>query len=115
MDIFKFVLNCFHNYYQKLLVNLESLSLTMLSGIPCFATISENIISAIFSAPAGSLVGINLAILLNLSMTTRTPLLLFLLTGRSVRKSMAISCQGPAGVGNGYNNPAGFSEDFLIR
>ncbi len=67
------------------------------------------------SAVAGSAVGMNLAILLNLSMTTKTPEFLEDVKGKSVRKSIAISCHGPAGVGRGCSSPAGFCVDPLLR
>ena len=66
------------------------------------------------SAVAGSLVGKNLAILLNLSTTTNTPVFPSDEVGRSVRKSMDMSCQGPAGAGRGCRSPAGLLEDSLL-
>ena len=70
---------------------------------------------ATISAVAGSAVGRNLAILLNLSMTTRTPVCPEAVKGKSVRKSIAISCHGPSGVGIGCSRPAGFCVDPLLR
>ena len=114
VDMFKLVLYFFQSVCHKLLVKRASLSLTILFGMPCFATTSLKIRSAMFAAVAGSLVGKNLAILLNLSTTTSTPVWPSVVAGKSVRKSMEMSCQGPAGVGNGWSNPAGFLEDSLL-
>ena len=115
MDMFKLVLNFFHSCYQRVLVNLESLSLVMVLGMPCLAIISLKTRSATYSAVAGSLVGRNLAILLNLSTITRTPVCPASVAGNSVRKSIAMSSHGALGVGRGCSSPAGRCEDALLR
>ena len=101
VDILRLVSYFFQRFYHRLLVNLESLSLTILFGMPCFATTSLKTNSATFSAVAGSDVGRKRAILENLSTMTNMPEFWELVTGKSVRKSIEMSCHGPAGVGRG--------------
>ena len=101
VDMLRLVSYFFHRFYHKLLVNLVSLSLTILFGIPCFATTSLKTNCATLSAVAGSDVGRKRAIFENLSTMTKTPEFLELVSGKSVRKSIEISCHGPAGVGRG--------------
>ena len=98
-----------------MLVNLVSRSLVMLRGKPCYDTTALKINSAMLSAVAGSSVGRNFAILLNLSMTTKMPVFPADVFGRSVRKSIAMSFQGPSGIGNGCRSPPGFYEEILLR
>ena len=107
MDMFKLVLNFFHNCYQRVLVKRESLSLVILLGRLCLDINSLKMRSATFSAITGSLVGRNPAILLNLSTTTRTPLCPASVGGNSVRKSIAMSSHGALGFSRGCNSPAG--------
>ena len=111
----RLVLNLLHNCCQSALVNLESLSLVMLLGRPCYDTTTLKINSATRSAVAGSSVGMNFAILLNLSMTTKIPSCPALVFGRSVRKSIAMSFQGPSGIESGCSNPPGFYVETLLR
>ena len=94
-------------------MNLVSRSLVILRGNPCFEIISLKRRVATTFAVAGSAVGRNLAILLNLSMTTKTPVCPEVVKGKSVRKSIAMSCHGPAGVGRGCSSPAGFCVDLF--
>ena len=115
MDMLRLVLNFFQIYYHSVLVNLESLSLVMLLGRPCCDTTDLKIKSAMISAVAGSSVGRNFAILLNLSMTTKIPVCPDFVLGKSVRKSIAMSFQGASGTGSGCNNPPGFYVEILLR
>ena len=73
VDILRLVSYFFQRFYQRLLVNLVSLSLTILLGMPCLATTSLKINSATFSAVAGSDVGRKRAAFENLSTMTKTP------------------------------------------
>ena len=91
-----------------LLMKTEPLSKTTPFGTPNLEMTHLMKLSARSSALQVFSVGIYRDIFEKQSTITRIAsyaALLFLLGGRSVMKSMEISCQGPSGTGNGYSAP----------
>lgn len=113
MLIFKAVPCNLNNSFQKWLIKVGSLSLTIDIGTPCNRIISLTKISAIDLADYGCLITIKCPYLLNLSTTTSiasNPVDF----GKPTIKSMLISSQIALGIGKGCSKPAREDAWYLL-
>lgn len=101
---------------QKVEVNLESRSDTMVCGRPCRRMMLSKKRRAVSAAVADWKVGIKCARLVNLSMTTRiisNPRRG--MAGKGPAKSMEMVCHRDGGAGRGIRRPEGGWLEALLR
>ena len=104
-----------HKLCQKVPVKRESLSLTILSGMPWCAKMLSRNKRATSSADASSTVGMKCDSLESLSTTTRMAVCPCLVFGRCVMKSIETSLHLLLGTGSGCSKPPGRKCPGLFR
>ena len=97
-----------HTVFQKKLINLVSLSDTIVLGRPCRQTISSKKRVATFFAFVVLEYGIKCAILENLCTTTKIKSTFCVVFGKPRKKSILKSYQGSCRTGSGWYNPVFF-------
>src|SRR5713101_2145119 len=104
---FNFLPKSTNNPFQKLEVNLTSLSKTIAFGNPCNLKISFMKIFAMSSVLCVDLTGIKCDAFVNLSTTTLIELSCLQYIGKCVMKSMEITSHFHSVTGKGCNKPVG--------
>ena len=93
--------------FQKAVVNLASLSETIIFGTPCSLTIYFRNTSSTWVVPKVDFIGMKYDAFVNMSTTTITESCWYLVLGNPVMKSIETVSHFHSAIGRGFKKPAG--------